>query len=142
MEPGRSLVDQAAISAFRITRVKNFESGNGVIFVEGSSFSACETWFASEFMVDPILLRQNGRAPAGGAFRAYIAGHSCLDEDVLSNRWLGFPHVPEAGDLLVWANTGGYQMDLLENEFHRHPMPKRLCVTKSAAGELSIYPDN
>ncbi|RUM20525.1 Y4yA family PLP-dependent enzyme [Rhizobium vallis] len=142
MEPGRSLVDQAAISAFRITRVKDLGGGNGVIFVEGSSFSACETWFASEFMVDPILLRQNGRAPAGEAFRAYIAGHSCLDEDVLSNRWLGFPHAPEVGDLLVWANTGGYQMDLLENEFHRHPMPKRLCVTKSAAGELSIYPDN
>ncbi|EJZ22814.1 Y4yA family PLP-dependent enzyme (plasmid) [Rhizobium sp. Pop5] len=142
MEPGRSLVDQAAISAFRITRVKDLGGGNGVIFVEGSSFSACETWFASEFMVDPILLRQNDRARAGQAFRAYIAGHSCLDEDVLSNRWFGFPQGPEAGDLLVWANTGGYQMDLLENEFHRHPMPKRLCVTKSAAGELSIYPDN
>ncbi|TCU41157.1 Y4yA family PLP-dependent enzyme [Rhizobium azibense] len=142
MEPGRSLVDQAAISAFRITRAKDLGGGNGVIFVEGSSFSACETWFASEFMVDPILLARNDRAPPGEAFRAYIAGHSCLDEDVLSNRWLGFPHVPEAGDVLVWANTGGYQMDLLENEFHRHPMPKRLCVTKSAAGELSIYHDN
>ncbi|GAA3067572.1 Y4yA family PLP-dependent enzyme [Rhizobium viscosum] len=142
MEPGRSLVDLAAISAFRITRVKDLGGANGVIFVEGSSFSACETWFASEFMVDPILLGRSDRAPAGGSFRAYIAGHSCLDEDVLSNRWLAFPHVPEAGDVLVWANTGGYQMDLLENEFHRHPMPKRVCVTKSAAGEISIYPDN
>ncbi len=142
MEPGRSLVDQAAISAFRITRVKDLGGGDGVIFVEGSSFSACETWFASEFMVDPVLLRQNDRARADEPFRGYIAGHSCLDEDVLSNRWLGFSQIPEAGDLLVWVNTGGYQMDLLENEFHRHPMPKRLCVAKSAAGQLSIYPDN
>jgi diaminopimelate decarboxylase len=142
MEPGRSLVDQAAMSAFRITRVKDLGGGNGVIFVEGSSFSACETWFASEFMVDPILLRRNERARTDEHFRAYIAGHSCLDEDVLSNRWLGFSQVPEAGDLLLWVNTAGYQMDLLENEFHRHPMPKRLCVAKNAAGQLSICSDN
>ncbi len=34
-----------------------------MVFVEGSSFSACETWFASEFLVDPILLPA---APEGG----------------------------------------------------------------------------
>jgi len=141
LEPGRSLVDQAAISAFQITRVKRLDSGESVIFVEGSSFSACETWFASEFMIDPILLPSDNRERATGNFRAYVAGHSCLDEDVLTNRWLSFAFAPEAGDILVWANTAGYQMDLLENEFHRHPMPKRVCATKNAAGELSIYPD-
>src|SRR5690606_3592216 len=56
LEPGRCLADQTALSVFRITRVKPLETGHGVIFVEGSSFSACETWFGSEFLLDPVLV--------------------------------------------------------------------------------------
>ncbi len=141
MEPGRALADQAAISVFRILRVKALGPDTHVIFVEGSSFSACETWFASEFLIDPILVPATRPAAASPPIRAYLAGHSCLDEDVLSNRWLTFPTPPRAGDLLVYANTGGYQMDLLENEFHRHPMPARLCVIEDAEGRLTLVPD-
>ena len=141
MEPGRALADQAAISVFRVLRVKAVGPDAHVVFVEGSSFSACETWFGSEFLVDPILV--SAMPPPAGAepIRAYLAGHSCLDEDVLSNRWLTFPIAPQAGDLLVYANTGGYQMDLLENEFHRHPMPSRLCVVRDAKGQPTLVPD-
>jgi len=163
IEPGRSLADQAAISVFRVTRVKALAEGH-VVFVEGSSFSACETWFSSEFLQDPILVRAStaSTAPteltgatattasteeAGGVglpsiFRAYIAGHSCLDDDVLTNRLIGFDRVPRAGDLLVYGNTGGYQMDLLENEFHRHPMPRRIAVHCNAAGGFDVSPDD
>lgn len=140
MEPGRALADQVAISVFRILRVKQLESDAYVIFVEGSSFSACETWFASEYLVDPILLPVS-RSAASQPVRAYLAGHSCLNEDVLCNRWLTFPIAPCAGDLLIYANTGGYQMDLLENEFHRHPMPTRLCVVSAADGQPTPVTD-
>ena len=143
IEPGRSLVDQAAISVFRITRVKRLGIANYVVFVEGSSFSACETWFASEFLVDPILVPQHGGpSPVGGHVQAYIAGHSCLDDDVLTNRIIAFPRLPQAGDLLVFANTAGYQMDLLENEFHRHPMPRRIAATYTAAGAIEVSSDD
>lgn len=142
MEPGRALADQSAFSLFRVTRVKDLNGRNGVIFVEGSSFSACETWFASEFLIDPILIPQSGAKATSRADRFYIAGHSCLDEDVISNRWIEFPVTPKAGDLLVWSNTAGYQMDLLENEFHRHPMPKRLCIQESTTGKMSVTLDN
>ena len=141
IEPGRSLVDQAAISAFRVTRVKPLGDGTAVVFVEGSSFSACETWFASEFLVDPILLPATPREPDGAGLRAYIAGHSCLDEDVVTNRLLDFRPAPRPGDLLIYANTAGYQMDLLENEFHRHPMPARLVAESGARGELVFVQD-
>lgn len=132
LEPGRSLVDQAAISLFRVTRVKLLGDGDRVVFVEGASFSACETWFASEFLVDPILVRQNPETSGGAggrAVRAFIAGHSCLEEDVLTHRLIDFPAEPQPGDLLISANTAGYQMDLLENQFHRHPLPRRIAVT-------------
>ena len=143
IEPGRSLADQTAISIFRVTRVKAMAAGEAVIFVEGSSFSACETWFGSEFLVDPIhILASHGRERDAVPTRGWIAGHSCLEEDVMTNRWLAFPARPEAGDLLVYANTAGYQMDLLENEFHRHPVPRRIAVTYDAAGGFDITPDD
>jgi diaminopimelate decarboxylase len=141
LEPGRALADQAAISIFRVLRVKAVGPDTHVIFVEGSSFSACETWFASEFLVDPVLVLTAPSLAAPKPIRAFLAGHSCLDEDVLSNRWFTFPRAPRAGDLLVYANTGGYQMDLLENEFHRHPMPSRLCVARGANGQPTLVPD-
>lgn len=143
LEPGRSLADQTAISVFRITRVKPQAAGNHVIFVEGSSFSACETWFASEFLVDPILVSTELAGEVQGLpMQAYIAGHSCLDDDVITNRLIGFKQMPQAGDLLVYANTAAYQMDLLENEFHRHPMPRRIAVRCNAAGGIDISPDD
>ena len=143
IEPGRSLADQTALSVFRIARVKSMAANEAVIFVEGSSFSACETWFGSEFLVDPLLVPAR-REPGvdAAATRCWIAGHSCLDEDVITNRWLSFARAPRAGDLLVYANTAGYQMDLLENEFHRHPMPRRVSVTYDAAGGMTISPDD
>ena len=79
-----------------------------------------------------------GEAPV----RAWIAGHSCLDEDVLTNRLIRFERRPQPGDLLVYANTAGYQMDLLENEFHRHPMPRRIAAIFDAAGGMDISPDD
>lgn len=137
IEPGRSLADQTGISVFQVNGVKALPQGRHVIFVEGSSFSACETWFASEYLVDPILVSASAQAPAA-TFSAYIAGHSCLDDDVITNRLIEFPRTVQAGDLLVYANTAGYQMDLLENEFHRHPMPRRL-VARCGARALADF---
>ncbi|ARU88943.1 Y4yA family PLP-dependent enzyme [Pseudomonas sp. M30-35] len=140
LEPGRSLVDQAAISLFRITRVKHLEDAKYVLFVEGSSFSACETWFNSEFMLDPILISTQSASSASPT-QAYIAGHSCLDDDVLSRRFIPFHVTPQTGDLLVYVNTAGYQMDLLENQFHRHPHPTRITATCNADNHLTFSPD-
>jgi diaminopimelate decarboxylase len=139
LEPGRSLVDQAAISLFRITRTKKLADNKIVIFVEGSSFSACETWFSSEYLVDPILISTNElpNTPT----QAYIAGHSCLDDDVITHRLINFGTAPQAGDLLIYVNTAGYQMDLLENEFHRHPLPRRLMATCCTEGNYAFSPD-
>ncbi|BBP64649.1 hypothetical protein PHLH5_21900 [Pseudomonas sp. Cab53] len=139
LEPGRSLVDQAAISVFRVTRCKKLANDKTVIFVEGSSFSACETWFSSEYLVDPILI--SASAPPHTPTHAYIAGHSCLDDDVITYRLINFVTSPQAGDLLIYANTAGYQMDLLENEFHRHPLPRRITATCCTQGHYTFLPD-
>ncbi|WP_445681868.1 Y4yA family PLP-dependent enzyme [Radicibacter daui] len=133
LEPGRSLADQTAFSLFRIARTKLLPDEQLVLFVEGSSFSACETWFASEFLVDPVLVSRARPGTPPAPARAWIAGHSCLDDDVLTNRLIPFPVRPRQGDLILFGNTAGYQMDLLENEFHRVPMPRRIALSADLA---------
>jgi len=142
LEPGRSLVDQAALSIFRVTRSKLLGNGKTVLFVEGSSFSACETWFSSEYLVDPIHISQHTESVTQNlSVHAYIAGHSCLDDDVITRRLIYFSKAPQPGDLLIYVNTAGYQMDLLENEFHRHPMPKRMTMTCCTKENFAFSPD-
>ena len=57
---------------------------------EGTSFSACETWFNSEFLSDPLHIYQNNHQPLSSAGNAWIAGHGCLDDDVITNRLIAF----------------------------------------------------
>ncbi|MEY1579427.1 Y4yA family PLP-dependent enzyme [Providencia manganoxydans] len=138
IEPGRSLVDQSAITLFRVVRTCQ-QSKHPIIFVEGSSFSACETWFNSEFLIDPfhIVTKHAKQQP----IRAWIAGHSCLEDDVITHRLILFNNLPQAGDLLGFVNTAGYQMDLLENQFHRHPIPCRLYAQENNVGQFIFFKD-
>jgi diaminopimelate decarboxylase len=87
------------------------------------------------------LLPAAAREPEAAPIRASIAGHSCLDGDVISHRLLAFDSHPRAGDLLIYANTAGYQMDLLENEFHRHPMPVQLVAGAASDGAFIFVQD-
>lgn len=44
-------------------------------------------------------------------------------------RKIPFPRVPRYGDLLVYPNTAGYQMDKNETEFHQLPLPVRVVLS-------------
>ena len=46
-----------------------------------------------------------------------------------------FARAPQFGDLLVYPNTAGYQMDKNESEFHQRPLPERFVVT-TGGGDL------
>jgi len=129
IEPGRSLLDQAGISLFRVQGVRQVSHNTGIITVEGQSFSLSEQWFGSEFCPDPILIQ---RCPkTGPAFSASIGGASCLDGDMLAWRRIQFPCRPEPDDIIAFVNTAGYQMDSNESPFHRRNLPRKVAVWSS-----------
>ncbi|MBM6593661.1 type III PLP-dependent enzyme domain-containing protein [Microvirga pudoricolor] len=132
IEPGRALLDGAGLTAFRVRSVKARDDGYSILGVEGQSFSLSEQWFSSEFLPDPILLPREPR-PAG-LVRACVAGASCLDADMLTWRKVAFPVPPLPGDLLIYANTAGYQMDSNESPFHRSPLPRKLALWHRCEG--------
>ncbi|WP_371501519.1 Y4yA family PLP-dependent enzyme [Kitasatospora sp. NBC_00374] len=127
LEPGRALLDGAGSSVFRIQGVKD-RAGYGIVTVDGTSLSLSEQWFNSEFLPDPVLLTDGRPADDDTAYRACVGGASCLDSDLLTWRKVGFPVRPEAGDLLVYPNTAGYQMDSNESPFHDLPLPPKVVL--------------
>ncbi|MFC9243123.1 Y4yA family PLP-dependent enzyme [Streptomyces sp. NPDC057136] len=126
MEPGRALLDRAGATVFRIQGVKDRE-GYQLLTVDGTSLSLSEQWFNSEYLPDPYLLSQGSGAPVG-TWPASIGAATCLESDMLTWRKISFPSRPRTGDLLVYPNTAGYQMDSNESPFHDLALPPKVVV--------------
>ncbi|AZC21903.1 alanine racemase [Pseudomonas sessilinigenes] len=126
IEPGRALLDQAGISAFRVQGVKDRGDGYALVTVQGSSFSLSEQWFNSEFLPEPLLLPAEPRPAA--PFLACVGGSTCLESDMLTWRKIRFDQPVRPGDLLVYLNTAGYQMDSNESPFHEARLPYKVVI--------------
>ncbi|ANW19435.1 amino acid decarboxylase [Streptomyces clavuligerus] len=129
LEPGRALLDRAGATVFAIQGVKE-RDGYLLLTVDGTSLSLSEQWFASEYLPDPWLLSPDGGA-APGLHRAAVGAATCLESDLVSWRKIGFLQRPRAGDLLVYPNTAGYQMDSNESSFHDLPLPPKVVVDRT-----------
>jgi diaminopimelate decarboxylase len=138
LEPGRSLLDQAGITLFRVRGVRTIGK-QWLITVDGNSRSLAEFWRNSEFFTDPTLITKSQRT--NEPFTACIASNTCLENDYLARRFIPFETRPLTGDLLVYVNTAGYQMDSKESEFHRLPIPDKVVALKNE-GAWRFIKDN
>lgn len=75
-----------------------------------------------------MLIQRDPSTQLNTSYVACVAGNSCLEVDLVSWRKLQFDRRPTIGDLLVYCNTAGYQMDSNESEFHQIPLPEKLSV--------------
>lgn len=129
MEPGRALLDRAGCTVFRVQGVKE-RDGYAILTVDGTSLSLSEQWFDSEYLPDPVLLPTDAR-PGDSPVRACVGGATCLESDMLTWRKVAFPVRPRPGDLLVYPNTAGYQMDSNESPFHDLALPPKVVVDEA-----------
>lgn len=132
IEPGRALLDGAGFSVFPVQGFKR-NSDHGIVTVSGLSMSVSEQWKNSEFLPTPILV-QHGPPRAQNPVRVAIGGSSCMEYDMLTWRKVLMPASPRYGDLLIYPNTAGYQMDKNESEFHQLPLPPKVIVFQQGAG--------
>ncbi|MCA1219442.1 Y4yA family PLP-dependent enzyme [Streptomyces sp. 8L] len=126
LEPGRALLDQAGATVFTVRGVKD-RDGYQLLTVDGTSLSLSEQWFNSEYVPDPLLIPARTDAPAG-TFPASVGAATCLESDMLTWRKIAFAHRPRQGDLLLYPNTAGYQMDSNESPFHDLPLPPKVVI--------------
>ncbi|MDP9870204.1 MULTISPECIES: alanine racemase [Streptosporangium] len=138
LEPGRALLDQAGLTVFRIQGVKDARHGReyGIVTVDGTSLSLSEQWFNSEFLPEPVPVP----AREGPASESCVGGASCLESDMLTWRRITLPGRPRRGDLLVYPNTAGYQMDSNESPFHGLPLPPKVVVNADGSWRLDRPP--
>lgn len=128
LEPGRALLDGAGMTVFPVQGFKQ-NAEHGIVTVAGLSMSLSEQWKNSEFLPTPFLV-QRGAPRHQAPIRAAIGGSSCMEYDVLTWRKIAFSTAPRHGDLIVYPNTAGYQMDKNETEFHQLPLPPKIVVTQ------------
>lgn len=126
LEPGRALLDGAGFSCFPVQGYKP-RQGHGFVTVNGLSMSVSEQWKGSEYLPDPLLWPLDGD---GEPVLACVGGSSCMEYDMLTWRKVRLPRPPTYGDLLIYPNTAGYQMDKNETEFHQLPLPSRVVLSR------------
>lgn len=127
LEPGRALLDRAGCTVFRAQGVKD-RDGYGIVTTDGSSLSLSEQWFSSEYLPDPVLLPATFRSVGDEPYAACVGGATCLESDMVTWRKVRFPTRPAVGDLLIYPNTAGYQMDSNESPFHELPLPPKVVL--------------
>ncbi|KAA8880510.1 Y4yA family PLP-dependent enzyme [Nocardia colli] len=127
IEPGRALLIDAGFTVFPVLGYKQ-NADHGITTVHGLSMSVSEQWKGSEFLPDPILVPRNPN-PAAAPIATCVGGASCMEYDVLTWRKVPLPQRPSHGDLLLYPNTAGYQMDKNESEFHQLPLPPKVVIT-------------
>src|SRR5690606_6627583 len=109
-----------------------------LLTVDGTSLSLSEQWFGSEYLPDPLLWprRPGTDSGAGAPTPTSVGAASCLESDMLSWRRIPLPRPAEAGDLLVYPNTAGYQMDSNESGFHELPLPPKVVLHETDGGRM------
>ncbi|NTB87753.1 alanine racemase [Agrobacterium tumefaciens] len=128
LEPGRALLDGAGMSAFPVQGFKQ-NRDYGLVTVAGLSMSMSAQWVNSEFLPTPLLVQAGPERPQEPT-RAAIGGSSCMEYDVLTWRKVAFEAPPRYGDLILYPNTAGYQMDKNESSFHQLPLPPKIVVSR------------
>jgi diaminopimelate decarboxylase len=136
-EPGRSLLDGCGMTAARVEFRKQRGDRTWLI---GTAMNRTQCRSTSDdFLVDPLLLRPTGAAHGDrptGPIEGFLVGAYCIERELLTWRRLAFPRGVEVGDIVVFPNTAGYLMHILESASHQIPLARNLVVGGPAAAVL------
>lgn len=143
-EPGRSLVDGCGLTAARVEFRKQRADGTWLIGVAMNRTQCRST--ADDFLLDPLLLRPELASTAArprptGPIEGYLVGAYCIERELLTWRRMCFPHGVQIGDIVVFPNTAGYMMHILESASHQIPLAHNLIVNATPAPVLDAIDD-
>ena len=128
IEPGRSLLKNVGVSIYEVQYLKHLSNDDKILVINGNINCLSEQWFNSDYLIEPKLISKNSRQNSN--ILASVAGNLCLEQDMVTWRKIKFDTIPERGDLLVYYNTAGYQMDSNESNFHKIPLVKKYIVKR------------
>jgi diaminopimelate decarboxylase len=141
-EPGRSLVDGCGLTAARVEFRKPRGDGTWLIGLAMNRTQCRST--SDDFLVDPLLLPvqpPEAENSATGAIEGYLVGAYCIERELLTWRRLRFPRGVAVGDIIVFPNTAGYLMHILESASHQIPLARNLVVGAGGQPHLDAIDD-
>ncbi len=137
-EPGRALLDGCGITAANVVYRKQRRDGTWLIGTEMNRTQCRST--SDDFMVDPLVIRPESEQPAVGAssdpIEGYLVGAYCIERELLTWRRMRFPEGVSVGDIVVFPNTAGYHMHILESSSHQIPLARNLVVGANGSARL------
>jgi diaminopimelate decarboxylase len=126
-EPGRSLLDGCGITVARVEHRKRHVDGSWSLGL-AMNRTQCSTAKA-DHALDPLLLPVDtpgeDRTPP---IEGFLTGAYCTEAELLTWRRLRFPLGVARGDLVVFPNTAGYLMHVVESRSHQFPLATNLVV--------------
>lgn len=122
VEPGRSIVGAAGITAYTVTSVKTIEQIRSYVAIDGGmTDNPRYALYRSEYTATIA-----NKADLPRDFEATIAGRCCESGDLIGEKML--IQRPEAGDILVVFATGAYNYSMASN-YNRVPRPPVVMIT-------------
>ncbi len=125
-EPGRALLDGCGMTVARVAYRKQRRDGTWLIGVEMNRTQCRST--SEDFLVDPLLIQADANREPAGEIEGFLVGAYCIERELLTWRRLRFPRGVQVGDLVVFPNTAGYLMHILESSSHQIPLARNLVV--------------
>lgn len=126
-EPGRSLLDGCGVTVGSVAFTKTAVDGLPLVGLEMNRTQLRSA--ADDFLVDPVLVRPSAvTVPSAGPQQANLVGAYCIERELITWRTLQFPEGVTRGDLLVFPNTAGYMMHILESASHQIPLAANVVV--------------
>jgi diaminopimelate decarboxylase len=125
LEPGRSLLDGCGLTAARVEFRKRV-AGDLLVGLAMNRTQCRST--SDDFLVDPILVRPGDAGPPGAAAAGFLVGAYCIERELLSLRRLRFARGVAVGDIVLFVNTAGYLMHILESASHQIPLAQNLVA--------------
>ncbi len=134
-EPGRSALDGCGATAARVEFRKQRADGTWLIGLAMNRTQCRST--SDDFLVDPLLVRPDSAGEPTEPMEGYLVGAYCIERELITWRRLRFPNGVAVGDVILFVNTAGYQMHILESASHQIPLARNVVVGR---GEVALDP--
>jgi diaminopimelate decarboxylase len=138
IEPGRALLDQTGISIGRVTHTKKSVQGETLVVLDMNRSNLHATH--QKLLTEPFVLYRGERERQVCPEGVYYVGNVCVSYDIIQYNKTFPKYLPQAGDLVAFANTGSYMMDFIESGTLHQNIARKVAATLHE-GEFSFADD-
>lgn len=123
MEPGRSLLNQVGMTLAKVVFRKKDMQGRWLIGLEMNMSQLQSS--SADFLLDPLTAMEPAENVSA---EVYFTGAYCLERDIVLQRKITLPNLPQIGDIVGFVNTAGYMMHFFETQAHLFDLSENLSL--------------